>query len=126
MSKWRKELAFNIRYGCSGLLNTAVGIGAIWMFSFAGLSPVMANVAGYGIGLMVAFLVSRRYVFKSNGHFKHESLKYMLAFCVCYLINILVLQMSLSIFLLDIMLAQGVAVAAYIVSMYVASRLFVF
>jgi len=126
MSQWRSEIALNIRYGVGGLLNTAVGLGAIGIFTLIGFNPLGANFAGYALGLTVAFLISRRYVFRSNGSVKHESIRYVVAFCLCYLINILVLQMCISMFGLDVLIAQGFSVAAYVVSMYLATRFCVF
>jgi putative flippase GtrA len=126
VSKWRNELALNARYGIAGVLNTLFGIGAIWGFTLIGLPPIVANLFGYAVALAFSFLNSKTFVFRSEGGFQVEGYKYLASFAVCYLINIATLSISVSLTSLNVMISQGLAVTAYVVSMYVASRLYVF
>jgi len=120
------EIKLNIRYGLAGILNGFVGVGAIWILTMIGIAPIAANFIGFSAGVAFAFLVARKFVFKSDDHVTSESIRYMSAFGVCYLINIAMLQMCVSVFLLDAMTSQGMAVSSYVISMYLASRFFIF
>lgn len=126
MSKWKSELKLNIRYGIAGLLNSLIGLSAIWAFTIIGIVPIVANILGYAVGLAFGFLNSRKFVFRSEGHFGHEARKYIVAFAVCYLINIIMLQICIAVFLINVLLSQGIAVCSYVISMYLASRLYIF
>lgn len=126
MSKWRSELKLNIRYGIAGLLNSLIGLGAIWVLTIIGIAPIYANILGYAVGFAFGFLNSRKFVFRSEGRFGHEARKYVVAFAVCYLINIAVLQMCISVFFINVLFSQAIAVFSYVISMYLASRLYIF
>lgn len=126
MSKWRNEIELNVRYGVAGLLNGLLGLSAIWVLTKIGLAPIFANFIGYAVALAFGFLNHRKFVFRSEGRFGHEAKRYMGAFVVCYLINVVILQMCVSVFLIDALLSQGIAVSSYVISMYLASRLYIF
>lgn len=125
MTDWRSEFRLNARYAASGALNTVLGFTAIAVFTKMGLAPVLANIFGYGIALSVGFTNAKHFVFRSGGHITREATRYLTAFAVCYAINLAVLYLCLSRSVLPL-IAQGVAVCSYVVSMYTASRLFVF
>ncbi|MGD9843747.1 MAG: GtrA family protein, partial [Steroidobacteraceae bacterium] len=54
-----------IRFGLTGVLNTAVGIGTIfalkWFFDWA---DTPANFCGYALGVMVSYYVNSRWTFQ--------------------------------------------------------------
>ena len=126
MLKWKNEIKFNARYGFSGILNSLVGIGTIWVLTVIGIMPVVANVVGFSVGMIFAFLISKKFVFKSQGRFSSEAIKYVVVFIASYLINIAVLQICISIFLINVLSSQGIAIFCYVISMYLALRLYVF
>lgn len=88
--------------------------------------PVVANVVGFSVGMIFAFLISKKFVFKSQGRFSSEAIKYVVVFIASYLINIAVLQICISIFLINVLSSQGIAIFCYVISMYLALRLYVF
>lgn len=126
MPKWKDEIKFNVRYAFAGVLNGVVGLGAIGALTTIGVIPIVANFIGFAAGFALAFFISKKFVFKSDGRFSTEAFKYSGAGVASYLINIVVLQISISVFLMDVLLSQGVAVASYVISMYLASRLYIF
>jgi putative flippase GtrA len=91
-----------------------------------GASPVLANVCGYLVGLVLGFMVSKKLVFRSQGHFTSEGLRYLAAFLVCFLINLIVLKLCLDSFHWHPVLAQCVAAVTYTAIMYLLSRFLVF
>lgn len=126
MSKWKSEIMFNVRYIISGVLNGIIGLGTIWYLTHVGIMPIIANLIGFSVSIAFAFLISKKFVFKSEGRFTSEAIKYFSSFGISYLINIIVLQLCVSIFLLSPLLSQGIAVTAYVISMYFASRIYIF
>lgn len=126
MSNWRRESAYLGRYAGSGLLNTITGFSAIFLLTAFGASPFLANFSGYLLGLVSGFLLSKKLVFRSEGKIRTEGFRYLAAFLICFLLNFLVLHLSLDTLHLNAMLAQLLAAAAYASLMYVLTRILVF
>jgi putative flippase GtrA len=120
------EIKLNARYGFAGILNGLIGGGTIWALTKIGLAPVFVNLIGFAVGIIFAFLFSRKFVFRSKGHFTSEAVRYFVAFVISYLINIGVLQACITEFLLDPLPSQGIAVSSYVIAMYMASRFYIF
>jgi putative flippase GtrA len=126
VSNWCKEVTYLTRYVGSGLINTVVGFIVIFSVMALGFSPMVSNVAGYAVGFTLGFVLSKKFVFRSNGHFVTESVGYLLAFVVSFLLNLLVLRLGLIYLNLHAVLAQFIAAIVYTLTMYVLTRLLVF
>lgn len=126
MSKLQSEMRLLWRYACAGGLNAVVGLGSIFVLTWAGSSPIIANVAGYLLGLLLAFFVAKTFVFRSGGSLAPESLRYLLAFGFSFLCNLAVLYGSLNLLKWQSGMAQFAAISTYVVVMFFMSRFFVF
>lgn len=124
MSRWRSESALLARYAGSGALNTIAGFAVIFALMAVGASPYIANIAGYLVGFVLGFVVSKKFVFRSNGHFVTESIRYLIAFLICFGLNLLALKLALS--QTNAFIAQLVAAVIYTGTMYLFTRWFVF
>lgn len=125
MSKLKHEAGILSRYSLSGALNTFAGFGTIFGLTALGVQPYLANAAGYLVGLVLGFFVSRRFVFRHEGHISTQGIRYLLAFGTCYLLNVGVLHYALAFGLAE-MMAQALSTLVYIGCMFLALRLFVF
>ncbi len=123
---WFKETTYITRYAGSGLINTIIGFMVIFFAMALGFSPMVSNIAGYTAGFILGFVLSKKFVFRSNGHFVAESIRYLLAFLAAFLCNLLVLRLALDVFRLNAYSAQIAAASCYTVFMYLLTRLFVF
>lgn len=126
MSRWRSESAYITRYACAGGLNAVVGLGSIFVLMWIGLSPILANIIGYLLSLMLAFFTAKKFVFRSAGKVRSESIRYLIAFSLSFLCNLGMLHISLEILMLPTGVAQLIAISSYVVTMYLISRIFVF
>ena len=126
MSKWLAESIYLGRYVCSGSFNTVSGFAVIFLMMWLGFSPFLANVAGYTVGFILGFVITKKFVFRSNGHFITESFRYLIAFVFSFLVNLLVLRISLDGMKLHVVAAQVVAAGCYTLLMYLLARFFVF
>lgn len=126
MSRWGGEAAYIRRYIGSGVLNTVAGFAVIFLLTWAGASPYAANIGGYLVGLLLGFFVSKKFVFRSAGHFTGEGLGYLAAFLCCFLLNLFVLQFALNTLRWHALAAQLLAAASYTGAMYLLSRHLVF
>ncbi len=125
-SNWKKEAVYVTRYAGSGLINTAVSFVVILSAMALNFSPMISNILGYAVGFTMGFVLSKKFVFRSNGHFVTESVRYMLAFLTSFLVNLLVLHLALRYFSFNAVTAQVLAAASYTLLMYVLTRLLVF
>jgi putative flippase GtrA len=126
MSKWRSESVLLTRYLGSGALNTIVGFSVILVLMAWGMSPLLANISGYFVGFVLGFVVSKKFVFRSNGHFVAESVRYLVAFIISFLFNLLVLRLTLNYMNFHVVTSQVAAASSYTLLMYILTRLFVF
>jgi putative flippase GtrA len=122
---WWKEIMYLVRHAGSGVVNTIVGFIVIFFAMSLGFSPIISNVAGYGVGFILGFVISKKFVFRSNGHFVTESIRYLIAFALSFAFNLLVLHFALA-YSIHAMLSQVIAAVAYTLLMYTLMRLFVF
>ena len=126
MFKWKSELFYLTKYAGAGVFSTIVGFLVIFLLLWFGFTPIKANFSGYLVGLILGFLMSRKVVFRSQGNITVEVFRYLLAFIVSYLFNIIVLYIALYEFYLNQYIAQIVAAIVYTVGMYLLARLFVY
>lgn len=123
--RWN-EVAYLVRYAGTGVINTIVGFIVIFAAMALGFSPIISNMAGYAVGFMLGFVLSKTFVFRSNGHLITESVRYLFAFVISFLFNLLVLRYSIIYLSFHPMASQVLAAACYTLLMYILTRLFVF
>jgi putative flippase GtrA len=126
MSKWQNETAYLGRYAGSGVLNTLAGFSVIFLLMAIGVAPLLANISGYIFGLILGFFLSKKLVFRSEGHMTSEGLRYLAAFLTCFVANLFTLQFALSFLRWNAVPAQLLAAIVYTVIMYLLTRLLVF
>ncbi|MFM7376637.1 MAG: GtrA family protein [Erythrobacter sp.] len=120
-------LARLLRFGLTGLANSAVGWAVIFGGLWAGLSGLAANAAGYGVGLVLSFTLNRRFVFGVTSKVRMpEVLRFLAAFAFAYGVNVAVLFAAQGVLGADSALAQLPAIGAYIVVFFLLSQFVVF
>lgn len=120
------EIHYLLKYASSGLLNTLLGFVVIFLAMALGVSPLLSNIAGYATGFALGFFVSKKFVFRSHGHFVKEGLRYLQAFVLAFLCNLEVLQLWLHRYPSQAALGQLVAAVIYTSLMYMLVRFYVF
>jgi putative flippase GtrA len=79
----------------SGLFNTLVGFSVMFTLMWFGVSPFTSNIAGYAVGFVCGFILSKKIVFRSNGSFVAESIRYLIAFLIAFALNFMALHILL-------------------------------
>lgn len=116
-----------MRFGLTGLANSAVGWAVIFGGLWAGMSGLAANAAGYAVGLVLSFTLNRRFVFGVEGAVSgREVARFLAAFAVAYAINVAVLLAAQAVLGADRALAQIPAIGAYVLIFFLLSQFFVF
>ncbi|WGJ07220.1 GtrA family protein [Brucella intermedia] len=113
------------RFGLVGLLNTLITLLVIAVLTWLGASPFVANAVGFAAGLVNSYFGNMKWTFKSNSSWG-KSVRFLIAFGVCYSINVFVLYTSLPMERINVLVPQVLAMATYTVSFFVLSKLWVF
>lgn len=93
-----------IKYGIVGVLNTLLTALAIWVmmhfvFKVRGDGDVsstvmtVSNTVGYIVGIINSFLWNRFWTFKSKRSWKVDFLKFILAFLVCFIPQLILVNL---------------------------------
>lgn len=114
------------RYALAGVLNGIVCFATIFVLMTLGVSPFLSNLAGYALGLSVGFKTSKSFVFRSKGKSAIEGVRFIVAFGLSYLANILILAATLHWLMFPPFLAQTAAVSTYVLVMFLLTYFFVF
>ncbi len=115
------------RFALTGLANSAVGWAVIFGGLWAGLSGLVANAAGYAVGLLLSFTLNRRFVFGVTGAVGgREIARFLAAFAFAYGVNVAVLLATQSVLGAQSAWAQLPAIGAYVVIFFLLSQRFVF
>ena len=63
-----------VRFGITGVMNTAVDFAVFMLLSYAGVYTYPAQVVSYSCGMLNSYIVNRSWTFKSNGRFWSKQL----------------------------------------------------
>jgi putative flippase GtrA len=115
-----------LRFGGSGMANTAVGLACIFAAKLLGASDVPANLFGYGVGLALSFVLNRRWTFGSRYAVAPQVVRFMLAFALAYAANLATVLALRDLAGLNSFVAQALGILPYTLCFFVLSRYFVF
>jgi putative flippase GtrA len=118
------------RFGLAGFANTLFGLTVIAAVDLGlGVPSNLANAAGYGLGVILAFVLNRSFVFRSRERAQVTGPRFVLAAVAAFILNQLVLTLALRI-LGDAewarLAAQLVGMGTYTASLFLACRFWVF
>ncbi len=109
-----------------GVANGVVGIVVIVVASLFGAGPLLANVLGYGAGLLVSFTLNSRVTFQSRTVDRHTVMRFLLAFGVAFAINLLVVRAVAGLFATHKLLTSLAGTPLYVVAFYLLCEYWVF
>lgn len=71
-----------------GVVNGIVGVSVIVIAGLLGASPILANVLGYGAGLVVSFLLNSRITFHARVVDRCTLMRFLSAFAASFAVNL--------------------------------------
>ena len=88
------------KYGIVGLINSLLTATTIWVMMYVvfnaenkdNVSPLVisfSNTMGFTIGLINSFIWNRKWTFKSKNHWRSDFIRFVTAFLVCYIPQLL-------------------------------------
>ena len=121
------DIAKPIRFILVGIANSAVGLSVIFAAkALLGWNDLIANIAGYAVGLAVSFVLNRAWTFGFTGATGSALLRFLCTFAIAYALNLATVFILIDGFGVNAYVAQTAGVFPYAVFFYLASRDFVF
>ena len=117
------------RFGAVGLVNTAIGLGAIWGAMAFGVAAIPANIFGYVVGLIISFVLNRGWTFRRGSapmQVRIAAPRFAGSFVVAWLLNIGVVWIGLQTTVISPYLLQLAGVLTYSVTFFFLCRIWVF
>lgn len=126
----RTLAALAARFGLAGMINTAIGMSITLVLDVAlGVAPALANAAGYAVGILVSWILQRRFVFRSRDAGWAAKTRYVTTIALAFAVNQAVLW-AMPLLVGDSrparVASQVVAMASYTVVQFILFRLWVF
>lgn len=116
-----------LRFILVGGINTLVGVAAILGLRFiAGASDVVANFLGYIVGIVVSFVLNRRFTFADRGPVSSSLLRFVVSVAIAYGANLAVLMTCLRVLDTGSLVAQIASIVVYSVVFFLLAKLFAF
>lgn len=113
-----------VKYNTVGIVNTLLGFSIIFILMFLGVSPMISNAVGYGIGAIFSYYLNSKYTFQDTPHSYIRMFKFFMILSLSYLLNFLVLQWLLP--FLNPYIAQFISAVVYTLSSFFFMKFFVF
>lgn len=115
------------RFLIVGLANTFTGLLIIysckWLLE---MGDVSANMVGYGIGMLLGFLLNKLWTFSHIGRLWVALLRYLVVIACAYIFNLTTVLYAIGDLHLNSYLAQALGVIPYTAISYFGSRYFAF
>jgi putative flippase GtrA len=116
-----------LKFGLVGLFNTLLGYAVIFSCMYLlNLSPVLSNVLGYLVGLVVSYVLNRQYTFENRSKSKLQILRFLIVFAVSYAINLVLLVVSMQTFGLQAGISQVIGGVGYVLTSFLLNKYYVF
>lgn len=81
----RKEIS---TFLAIGIINTLVGLTSIYLlFNLLHISYWLATFIGNAIGMIVSYLLNKRFTFQNKGRFSSSLLRFFLVVLLCYYVS---------------------------------------
>ena len=93
---------------------------------FFGLDDILSNIIGYSAGLLLSFVLNKKWTFNDQSDPVVAIVKFSLLIACAYLINLAIVLTFIRYFLIDSYIAQAMGIAPYAILTYLGSRYWVF
>jgi putative flippase GtrA len=115
-----------IKFSLVGLLNTTVSLAIIFgSKGLLGWSDLIANAAGYFVGMIISFVANRRWTFEHHGTVHTAAARFLIAFGISYGANLGTVFALIEVGV-NSYLAHAAGMVPYTLIFYLVSRFFVF
>ena len=117
----------SVRFLIVGLANTSVGLLIIYIGKWLiGWDDIVANMVGYSCGLILSFVLNKRWTFRYKGSSGRALFRFVLVILLAYLLNLGLTLAAINDFGINSYVAQALGIVPYTIITYLGSRYFAF
>jgi putative flippase GtrA len=120
---WQKQF---IRYVVVGTATNGGGYLLFFALTALGLHPVVAISIVYPIQICLAFILNKRWSFSHEGRVTSSLAKCLVAYAVCYLLNVAVLRLFVGHLGFSHLIVQAVAIPVFALLLFLIQKYWVF
>lgn len=110
----------------AGAINSLVGYAVIFALIFVGIEPIVSNVAGYSVGLVVSYFLNKYWVINNRKKDRSQIYKFILAFVISYSLSLLFLYFFIYSFGFDKYGSQFLSGGVYFLVFLIFNKMYVF
>ena len=115
------------RFVVVGLANTFVGLSVIFAAkALLEMGDVHANLLGYGVAVLLSFVLNKRWTFEHTGDAASAFIRYVVVLVLAYAANLATTLYAIDILHLNSYIAQALGVVPYALTGYLGGRWFAF
>ena len=118
------------RFGIAGIANTAVGFLAITALDIGlHLPPALANAIGFGLGIVLSFVLNRSFVYRSDAPVAKSGPQFLLVVAIAFALNQAVLAFAgyiLGVSAAAHIAAQLAGMSVYTIVVFILCRVWIF
>ena len=122
----RGPFAQLIRYVFVGIVNNLAGYLVYLLVTYLGVAPKLTMTLLYGVGAAVGYIGNRSLTFAHKGSLLGSSIRYFIAHCFGYFINLAILIILVDKFGYAHQWVQAIAIFVVASFLFMAFKLFVF
>ncbi|MCP5418085.1 MAG: GtrA family protein [Chromatiaceae bacterium] len=115
-----------IRYAIVGLISNLLLYLIYLLLTWTGLGHKLSMSLLYGVGILQTFVFNKRWTFNHTGNMSSTFVKYISAYLLGYLINILALLLLVDNWGLPHQLVQGVMIFIIAAMLFILQRYWIF
>lgn len=115
------------RFGLVGVIRTIIGLFIIFVpYNLWGVNYVLCNIVAYSAGLIIGFILHKKWVFKSKEDWNKEAIPYFITFGIGYIINMILLILCAEKLMLDKNISQVIAICGFTTTNYILNKFWTF
>ncbi len=115
------------RFVVVGVVNTLLGYCVIFSCMYlVGMNPEISNISGYGVGLVISYVLHKKYTFKKVQSRRGEFIRFITVFLIAFAANFLILVILIHEVEAHEGLSQILAGIVYVAIAYLMSKFYVF
>lgn len=115
-----------VRYALIGVLTNVIGYVLYLLITYSGGTPKLTMTGMYAVGVVVSFFANRKFTFRHDGHIGAAGIRFLFAYFLGYLLNLLLLVIFVDRMGFPHQLVQAVAIVVVALFLFALLRLFVF
>ena len=120
------EMRRFIRFVIAGTTATGVNYGSFATMYWLGVNYLLAATLAYALSIGVGFALNRYFVFRSTPPSKNALVLYITVYVGSLLVNLILLELFVSLFSLDPLIANAIALVILVAVNFFVVRRFVF